>query len=138
MTGIGRCKPIVSFGCTILISYIGHRAIATVLRCQHPQGGFGGGPGQNAHMLANYAAVCSLAIMGFPGPNGGWDQIDRVKMYEWFMSLKQPDGSFLVSVHAEVDMRSVCTPKASFAILRHPQGYLLPPRCGYITGYHDP
>src|SRR5260370_39135593 len=96
MTGIGRCKAIVSFGCTILISYIGHRAIATVLRCQHPQGGFGGGPGQNAHMLANYAAVCSLAIMGFPGPNGGWGQIHFVKIYELVMCPQLTDGSLLV------------------------------------------
>ncbi|KAF8337558.1 terpenoid cyclases/Protein prenyltransferase, partial [Cantharellus anzutake] len=83
------------------------RAVSTVLRYQHPQGGFCGGPGQNAHLLANYAAVCSIAIMGFAGPNGGWDQIDRVKMYEWLMSLKQPDGSFLVSAHAEVDVRGI-------------------------------
>ena len=29
----------------------------------------------------------------------------REKMYEWFMSLKQKDGSFLVSNHSEVDVR---------------------------------
>ena len=53
------------------------RAIDTIMQWQHPDGGFGGGPGQAAHSLATYAAVCSLAIVGRPGPEGGWDQIDR-------------------------------------------------------------
>jgi len=74
---------------------------------QHANGGFGGGPGQDAHLLANYPAVCTLAIAGGEGPDNGWDQIDRPKMYQWFMSLKQPDGSFLVSKYGEVDMRHV-------------------------------
>jgi prenyltransferase beta subunit len=84
-----------------------YSAIATILRTQHPKGGFGGGPAQNAHLLSNYAAVCTLAIMGSSSPDGGWDQIDRKAMYEWFMSLKEPDGSFLVCHHGEVDMRYV-------------------------------
>lgn len=102
------------------------RAIDTVLTWQHPDGGFGGGPGQAAHLLATYASVCALSIAGRPGENGGWDQIDRYvvydqrleklnqfasqtrkKMYRFFMSLKQPDGSFLVAHHAEVDVRCV-------------------------------
>jgi protein farnesyltransferase subunit beta len=29
----------------------------------------------------------------------------RQKLYEFFMSLKQPDGSFLVAEHMEVDVR---------------------------------
>lgn len=74
---------------------------------QHPDGGFGGGPGQAAHLLTTYAAICSLAVAGSPGPGGGWDQIDRKKLYAFFMSLKQPDGSFLVAHHSEVDVRSV-------------------------------
>jgi prenyltransferase beta subunit len=47
------------------------------MACQHPDGGFGGGPGQAAQLLPSYAAVCTLAIVGRPGPRGGWDQIDR-------------------------------------------------------------
>jgi protein farnesyltransferase subunit beta len=31
----------------------------------------------------------------------------RDKMYEFFISLKQPYGSFLMMRHAEVDVRSV-------------------------------
>ena len=53
------------------------RTIRTLLAMQHPAGGFGGGPGQFAHLLPTYAAVCSLAIVGRPGEGGGWDDIDR-------------------------------------------------------------
>ncbi|KIY49794.1 terpenoid cyclases/Protein prenyltransferase [Fistulina hepatica ATCC 64428] len=83
------------------------RAVDTVLAWQHPDGGFSGGPGQAAHLLPTYASVCTLAIVGRPGSGGGWDQIDRKKMYDFFMSLKQPDGSFLVSHHGEVDVRGI-------------------------------
>lgn len=33
--------------------------------------------------------------------------VGRDKMYKWFLSLKQPDGSFLVSHDAEVDVRGL-------------------------------
>lgn len=83
------------------------QTVDTILAMQHPNGGFCGGPGQAPHLLPTYASVCTLAIVGQPGPGGGWDQIDREKMYEFFMSLKQPDGSFLVADHAEVDVRGI-------------------------------
>ncbi|PPQ87240.1 hypothetical protein CVT25_004090 [Psilocybe cyanescens] len=83
------------------------KIIDKVLAWQHPNGGFGGGPGQAAHLLPTYASVCILAIAGRPGPRGGWDQIDREKMYKFFMSLKQNDGSFLVAHHSEVDVRGI-------------------------------
>ena len=53
------------------------RSIDTIMACQHPEGGFGGGPGQAPHLIPTYAAVAALAIVGRPGPDGGWDQIDR-------------------------------------------------------------
>lgn len=83
------------------------RARQTLLAMQAPSGGFSGGPGQAAHLLPTYAAVCALAIVGQPGEGGGWDQVDRKKHYEFFMSLKQPDGSFTVSRDAEVDVRGL-------------------------------
>lgn len=33
--------------------------------------------------------------------------VERDQMYKWFLSLKQPDGSFLVSHDAEVDVRGL-------------------------------
>ncbi|KAJ7905003.1 terpenoid cyclases/protein prenyltransferase alpha-alpha toroid [Mycena leptocephala] len=83
------------------------KAIETIMASQHPDGGFGGGPKQAPHLLPTYASVCALAIVGKPGEGGGWDQIDRKKMYNFFMSLKQPDGSFLVAHHSEVDVRGI-------------------------------
>ncbi|EJC99512.1 terpenoid cyclases/Protein prenyltransferase [Fomitiporia mediterranea MF3/22] len=83
------------------------RCIDTIMACQHPDGGFGGGPGQFPHLLPTYAAVSALASVGRPGPRGGWDQINREKLYAFFMSLKQPDGSFLVSRDSEVDVRGI-------------------------------
>ncbi|KAJ7629407.1 terpenoid cyclases/protein prenyltransferase alpha-alpha toroid [Mycena polygramma] len=83
------------------------RAIDTIMAWQHPDGGFGGGPKQAPHLLPTYASVCALAIAGRPGEGGGWDQIDRKKMYKFFMSLKQPDGSFFVAHHSEVDVRGI-------------------------------
>ncbi|KAH8814706.1 terpenoid cyclases/Protein prenyltransferase [Flagelloscypha sp. PMI_526] len=81
------------------------KAINTIMAMQHPDGGFGGGPGQLPHLLPTYASVCALAIAGRPGEGGGWEQIDRGKLYNFFMSLKQPDGSFRVSTIGEVDTR---------------------------------
>ncbi|THV08641.1 terpenoid cyclases/Protein prenyltransferase [Dendrothele bispora CBS 962.96] len=83
------------------------RVIDTLLTFQHPEGGFGGGPGQMPHLLPTYAAICALAIVGKPGERGGWDAIDRSKLYNFFMSLKQPDGSFTVSRNGEVDVRGI-------------------------------
>jgi len=81
------------------------KGVQTVMRFYAPSGGFSGGPYQNPHLLPTYAAACALAIVGGPGANAGWDQIDRVKLYDFFLSLKQPDGSFVVCQDGEVDMR---------------------------------
>ncbi|WFD36179.1 protein farnesyltransferase [Malassezia cuniculi] len=95
------------------------RAVSTLLHFQDPSGGFGGGPGQLPHLMSTYAAVCAMAIVGGPGgapsdeqvragstANLGWDAIDRGAMYDWMMRLKQPDGSFLVHVGGEIDVRA--------------------------------
>ncbi|XP_010562677.1 PREDICTED: protein farnesyltransferase subunit beta-like [Haliaeetus leucocephalus] len=72
-------------------------------RCQSPQGGFGGGPGQHPHLAPTYAAVNALCIIGTEEAFG---VIDRKKLLEYLHLLKQPDGSFLMHVGGEVDVRS--------------------------------
>ena len=52
-----------------------YRAVVTVNHCQHPGGGYGGGPGQAAHLASTYAAVHALAILG---TDEAYDSIDRL------------------------------------------------------------
>lgn len=78
------------------------RAIDTILTWQHPDGGFGGGPGQAAHLLPTYASVCALAISGRPGPGGGWDQIKRC------VGLTLGDCSVLRQTLETKSTRSLC------------------------------
>lgn len=99
-----------------------YRVIDTILAMQHPDGGFGGGPKQSPHLLSTYAAVCTLAIVGRPGPGGGWDEINRYVelsqvrhhveltasskgLYNFFLSVKQSSGSFQAMTNGEVDIR---------------------------------
>ncbi|WAR53048.1 hypothetical protein PtB15_2B477 [Puccinia triticina] len=86
------------------------RAIQTVMSCQHPHGGFAGGPGQLAHLASTYACVAGLAILLDGADQDVVDetcaQIDRKKMYEWMLSLKMPDGSFAMHHDGEIDVRA--------------------------------
>ncbi|XP_073853634.1 protein farnesyltransferase subunit beta isoform X5 [Macaca fascicularis] len=70
--------------------------------CQSPEGGFGGGPGQYPHLAPTYAAVNALCIIG---TEEAYDVINREKLLQYLYSLKQPDGSFLMHVGGEVDVR---------------------------------
>jgi prenyltransferase beta subunit len=40
------------------------QVVAFLSSCQHPQGGYGGGPGQMAHLAPTYAAVSALVTLG--------------------------------------------------------------------------
>ncbi|BGP50200.1 CAAX farnesyltransferase (FTase) subunit beta [Rhodotorula kratochvilovae] len=77
------------------------RVVDTLKHCQNPDGGFGGGPGQLSHLAPSYAAVCALAYTG----EAGWKSIDRQGMYRFLLSIKQPDGSFIMHDGGEVDVR---------------------------------
>ncbi|ETE72721.1 Protein farnesyltransferase subunit beta [Ophiophagus hannah] len=71
--------------------------------CQSPNGGFGGGPGQHPHLAPTYAAVNALCIIG---TEEAYNVINREKLLEYLYSLKQPDGSFIMHIGGEVDVRS--------------------------------
>uniref|UniRef100_A0A673CLR2 Protein farnesyltransferase subunit beta n=1 Tax=Sphaeramia orbicularis TaxID=375764 RepID=A0A673CLR2_9TELE len=71
--------------------------------CQSPTGGFAGGPGQHAHLAPTYAAVNALCIIG---TEEAYNVIDREKLLDFLWSVKQPDGSFVMHVGGEVDVRS--------------------------------
>ena len=42
-----------------------HKSVVSIFfnRCQHPSGGFGGGPIQFAHLAPTYAAINALVIL---------------------------------------------------------------------------
>jgi len=73
-------------------------------RCQDPEGGFAGGPGQVAHLAPTYAAVNSLAIIG---TKESLSLFERGKLAAWLDRLRCPDGSFTMHVDGEVDIRGV-------------------------------
>jgi len=75
--------------------------ISSLKACQHPDGGFGGGHGQIAHLAPTYAAINALALYGADA----FEIVDRRKLYSWLMSLKQDDGGFLMHHGGEEDAR---------------------------------
>lgn len=70
----------------------------------HKDGGIGGGAGQLGHAASTYAGILALTIVG---DESVWSEIDRKKMYEWLLTLKQDDGSFVMHIGGERDTRAV-------------------------------
>lgn len=75
----------------------------TLKYCQHPDGGFGGGHGQLAHLATTYAAVLAIAVVG---DEEGYAMINRKTLKTWIMSLKQANGGFAIHRGGEVDARA--------------------------------
>lgn len=73
-------------------------------KCQNPDGGFGGGPGQVSHLAPTYAAVNALVILG---GNESYQIINRKTLAHWMNRLRQEDGSFIMHIGGEVDIRGV-------------------------------
>ncbi|KAH8295222.1 hypothetical protein KR018_008869 [Drosophila ironensis] len=71
-------------------------------RCRAPTGGFGGGPGQYAHLAPTYAAVNSLCIIG---TEQAYRTIDRPTLVQFLFSVRETDGSFRLHVDGETDVR---------------------------------
>ncbi|KAG0151654.1 hypothetical protein CROQUDRAFT_651089 [Cronartium quercuum f. sp. fusiforme G11] len=86
------------------------RAIDTVLSFQHPQGGFGGGPGHLAHLAPTFSSISTLvSLLGAADDElvrDTWARVDIGQMYNWMLTLKQPDGSFIMQQNGEVDVRA--------------------------------
>lgn len=71
-------------------------------RCRAPTGGFGGGPGQYAHLAPTYAAVNSLCIIG---TQSAYRAIDRDSLIQFLFSVRDADGSYRLHVDGETDVR---------------------------------
>lgn len=71
-------------------------------KCQSPNGGFGGGPGQIPHLACTYAAVNALCTIG---TKEAFNVINRESLVKFLWSVRQPDGSFIMHQNGEVDVR---------------------------------
>ena len=84
-------------------------------QCQHPEGGFGGGPGQLAHTATTYAALAALVTVGGPGALGS---IGRESLMAFLTRMCVEDGEGGMRVHegGEVDIRACYTAVAAAAL----------------------
>ncbi|XP_046738518.1 protein farnesyltransferase subunit beta [Diprion similis] len=71
-------------------------------KCQSPEGGFGGGPGQHPHLATTYAAVNALCTIGTPE---AYQTIDRQTLCRFLSSLRDDEGAFSMHIGGEVDIR---------------------------------
>lgn len=71
------------------------------LACRNADGGFGGGPGHDSHMLYTLSAVQVLCMFNAE------DRIDRDATARWVAKQQQPDGSFSGDEWGEIDTRFV-------------------------------
>lgn len=83
-------------------------------RCQDPNGGFAGGPGQMPHLATTYAAVNTLITLG---GDKALASINRVKLYGFMWRMKQPNGGFRMHDEGEIDVRACYTAISVASIL---------------------
>ncbi|CAL8102406.1 unnamed protein product [Calicophoron daubneyi] len=86
----------------IITDEIKEQLIQFVKSTQHPDGGFGGGPYQFAHLATTYGAVnCLVSLCR----RDALEVIDRVSLANWLKNLHRPDGSFVMHIGGEADVR---------------------------------
>jgi len=85
---------------------------AFCLACQNADGGFGGSPGQDSHLLYTLSALQVLAQIG------ALDACAKTEAAEWIASRQQPDGSFAGDPWGEIDSRFVYIALNALQLLR--------------------
>lgn len=85
-----------------------------VMSCRSPKnGGFGGSPGHDPHILYTLSALQCLALMNH------LERVDKDEVASYIAGLQQPDGSFWGDEWGEVDTRfSYCALSAMALINR--------------------
>ncbi|XP_002735484.1 protein farnesyltransferase subunit beta-like [Saccoglossus kowalevskii] len=78
------------------------RVVQFLKRCQDPDGGFAGGPGQCPHLAPTYAAISALCTLG---SQEAYDIIDRPKLQQFLLRMKTPEGGFMMHDGGEIDIR---------------------------------
>ncbi|KAL8153886.1 hypothetical protein V2J09_011646 [Rumex salicifolius] len=81
-------------------------AIDFLSRCQDPNGGYCGGPGQLPHLATTYAAVNSLVTLG---GHQSLSSINREKLHSFLRRMKDPYGGFRMHEGGEMDVRACYT-----------------------------
>eukprot|EP00658_Telonema_sp_P-2_P023120 TRINITY_DN19259_c0_g1_i1.p1 TRINITY_DN19259_c0_g1~~TRINITY_DN19259_c0_g1_i1.p1 ORF type:complete len:410 (+),score=84.37 TRINITY_DN19259_c0_g1_i1:224-1453(+) len=79
--------------------------IEFIAKCQHPGGGFSGGPDQDPHIAPTYAAVNALCALGTAE---AYQVVDRSKMHAFLVGLKadgEVPGAFYMHHGGEIDIR---------------------------------
>ncbi|XP_077297793.1 farnesyl transferase beta subunit [Arctopsyche grandis] len=71
-------------------------------KCQHEEGGYGGGPGQDSHLAPTYAAINALTIIG---TQEAYDSINRNTLQQFLWGVRSVDGAFAMHRGGEVDVR---------------------------------
>lgn len=79
------------------------RVVSFLGKCRSATGGFGGGPGQMAHLAPTYAAVNALVIIG---TESAYETIDKKSLVQFLWSVRQDaTGAFSMHVDGELDVR---------------------------------
>ena len=76
-------RYLVHLAAGALVTFLGH--------CQHRDGGFGGGPGQLAHLAPTYAAVGTLVTLGGEQALASVNR-QAVASFIWQMAVRPGDG----------------------------------------------
>lgn len=79
------------------------RIVRFLAKCRQPNGGFGGGPGQIAHLATTYASVNALVIIGTPD---AYDAIDKPSLLHFLWNVREDEsGAFRMHIDGEIDVR---------------------------------
>uniref|UniRef100_A0A914GUY8 Protein farnesyltransferase n=1 Tax=Globodera rostochiensis TaxID=31243 RepID=A0A914GUY8_GLORO len=78
--------------------------VSFLASCQTEDGGYGGGPGQMAHLATTYASVMSLITIG---TDEALSSINLKTLNFFIHSMRQPNGSFTIHKGGESDVRAV-------------------------------
>lgn len=73
-----------------------------IKKCQHEEGGYGGGYLQLPHLGTTYAAINALSIIG---TDEAYDSIDRSSLQKFLWTVRGVDGSFALHRGGEHDIR---------------------------------
>ena len=86
-----------------VLSEAERRAVVNLLKsCLTPDGGFGGGPHQMAHLATTYGAVNCMVELN---EVHRLEAVERDAMRAWLLRLRTPGGAFRLQEDGEVDAR---------------------------------